>query len=96
MNLLWLLPVKKGLPMAEKGSVSSMEVGLIAASVAEGPLGEKPGKSLGEGKSKEDVGLLLLAVGDGRPVSSDMMPWLLPNALDLLLLLSVMSCSFDL
>lgn len=80
--------------MVEKGLVSNMEVGLMTASRSEAPFGEKPEKSLGEGKREENVGLLLLAVGDGRQVSSDMRPWLLLNALDLLL--RVMSCSFDL
>lgn len=61
------LSEKKGLPMEEKGLVSSMEVGLMAAgSVSVNPFEEKPTKSLGEGKRDEDAILLYFPVGDWR------------------------------
>lgn len=53
--------------MEEKGLVSSMEVGLMAAgSVSVNPFEEKPTKSLGEGKRDEDAILLYFPVGDWR------------------------------
>lgn len=61
--------------MTEKGLVSSMEVGLTAASGSAMFFGEE---SLGEVKREA-------ATGDGREGMSDIMPCLLPTALDLFL-----------
>lgn len=85
-GFLGFLSVKKGFPMEEKGLVSRIEVGLMAASECEEPFAEKPTKRLGEAKREEEeaVGLLGLPVGVGREGGSDIRPCLLLTALDLL------------
>lgn len=75
----------KGFLNPEKGLLSSMEVGLITASVSEKTFEDKPVNSLGELKNDDDGGLLYLSVGDGREPQSAIRACLLDDALDLFL-----------
>ncbi len=75
----------KGFRKPENGLLSSVEVGLMTASVSEKTFEEKPVKSLGELKKDDEGGFLYLSAGDGKEPQSAILACLLVDALDLFL-----------